>query len=39
MSTDAGQVYLKRNVMIEPLFNQWYAWSYLIAPATAALPH
>ncbi|MGH1392475.1 MAG: thioester reductase domain-containing protein [Trichormus sp.] len=31
------QVYLKPNVIIEPLFNQWYAWSYLISPATAAM--
>lgn len=23
--------------MIEPLFNQWYAWSYLISPATSAM--
>ncbi|MFG6107724.1 MBL fold metallo-hydrolase [Leptothoe sp. EHU-05/26/07-4] len=30
-------VYLKQNVMVEPLFNQWYAWSYLIAPACAAM--
>ncbi|NET07738.1 MAG: NAD-dependent epimerase/dehydratase family protein [Symploca sp. SIO2B6] len=30
-------VYLKPNVIIEPLFNQWYAWSYLISPATAAV--
>jgi L-ascorbate metabolism protein UlaG (beta-lactamase superfamily) len=37
MSTDADKVYLKRNVMMEPLFNQWYAWSYLIAPATASM--
>lgn len=29
-------VYLKPNVIVEPLFNQWYAWSYLISPATAA---
>ena len=28
--------YLKPNVILEPLFNQWYAWSYLISPATAA---
>ena len=32
-----GQVYLKPNVVAEPLFNQWYAWSSLIAPATAAM--
>jgi L-ascorbate metabolism protein UlaG (beta-lactamase superfamily) len=30
-------MYLKQNVLIEPLFNQWYAWSYLIPPAQAAL--
>ena len=30
------QLYLKPNVIAEPLFNQWYAWSYLIPPATAA---
>lgn len=31
------EVYLKQNVVAEPLFNQWYAWSGLINPATAAL--
>jgi L-ascorbate metabolism protein UlaG (beta-lactamase superfamily) len=31
------KLYLKQNVVIEPLFNQWYAWSYLISPATAAM--
>ena len=30
-------LYLKQNLMAEPLFNQWYAWSNLIAPATAAM--
>ena len=29
-------LYLKPNVIAEPLFNQWYAWSYLIPPATTA---
>jgi L-ascorbate metabolism protein UlaG (beta-lactamase superfamily) len=29
--------YLKPNVIVEPLFNQWYAWSYLIPPVTASL--
>src|SRR5262249_47138575 len=29
--------YLRQNVKIEPLFNQWYAWAHLIAPATAAM--
>lgn len=33
---DAG-VYLKHNVVAEPLFNQWHAWSYLIPPAPAAM--
>ena len=30
-------VYLKPNTVIEPLFDQWYAWSHLISPATAAM--
>ncbi len=30
-------LYLKQNVAVEPLYNQWYAWWYLIAPATAPL--
>src|SRR5580658_45990 len=34
---DTTPVYLKRNALIEPLFNQWYAWSYLLSPATAAM--
>ena len=29
--------YLKPNVLVEPLFNQWYAWSNLIAPATSSM--
>jgi len=29
-------LYLKQNVQIEPLVDQWYAWSHLIPPATAA---
>jgi len=28
--------YLKEEVYFEPLFNHWYAWSYLLPPATAA---
>ena len=31
------KLYLKPNVKAEPLFNQWYAWTYLIAPASAAM--
>lgn len=30
-------LYLRQNVQCEPLFNQWYAWPHLIAPATAAM--
>ena len=29
--------YLKPNVVVEPLVQGWYAWSHLIAPATAAM--
>jgi len=29
--------YLKPNVSIEPLYNQWYAWWYLIPPQTAPM--
>jgi L-ascorbate metabolism protein UlaG (beta-lactamase superfamily) len=31
------KVYLKLNVVIEPLVDNWYAWSHLISPATAAM--
>lgn len=30
------ELYLRQNVQVEPLADQWYAWSYLIPPATAA---
>lgn len=30
-------VYLKPNVVIEPLIERWYAWSHLISPSTASL--
>lgn len=30
-------LYLKQNVALEPLYNHWYAWIYLLAPATAPL--
>lgn len=30
-------VYLKPNVVIEPLVEKWYAWAHLISPATAAM--
>ncbi|SRR5579871_717285 len=28
--------YLRSNIQIEPLVDQWYAWPHLIAPATSA---
>ena len=31
------QVYLKPDLVIEPLFNNWYAGSNLISPATSAM--
>lgn len=37
MITESDPVYLKQNVLAEPLFNQWYAWPYLLSPATAAM--
>ena len=30
-------VYLRPNVVAEPLFNDWYAWAYLVSPVTAAM--
>ncbi len=30
-------VYLKGNVLVEPLFNQWPAWPLLIPPASSAM--
>lgn len=30
-------LYLKPNVVIEPLVDRWFAWSHLISPATAAM--
>jgi len=35
--TDLDMVYLKPNVVPEPLFAGWYAWSHLISPATSAM--
>ncbi len=29
-------VFVKPNIVIEPLIKKWYAWSHLISPATAA---
>jgi L-ascorbate metabolism protein UlaG (beta-lactamase superfamily) len=32
----AQKLYLKPNVLVEPLVDRWYAWAHLIPPATAA---
>lgn len=29
--------YAKPNLVFEPLFDRWYAWSHLISPATSAM--
>lgn len=31
------KMFLKPNVVIEPLVDNWYAWSHLVSPATAAM--
>jgi L-ascorbate metabolism protein UlaG (beta-lactamase superfamily) len=31
------RVYLKPNVVLEPLIERWYAWSHLVSPATLAM--
>jgi L-ascorbate metabolism protein UlaG (beta-lactamase superfamily) len=35
--TDNDLVYIRPNLAIEPLVDNWYAWSHLISPATCAL--
>ncbi|HSN86611.1 MAG TPA: hypothetical protein VL025_07620 [Thermoanaerobaculia bacterium] len=30
------KLYLRPNVVAEPLVDHWYAWSHLIPPVTAA---
>lgn len=30
------KLYLKPNVVVEPLIDRWYAWAHLLSPATAA---
>jgi L-ascorbate metabolism protein UlaG (beta-lactamase superfamily) len=34
MNATGENVYLKPNVLVEPLINQWYAWPYLLSPVT-----
>ena len=36
-SMSGTPLYLKPNVYMEPLINQWYAWSFLVAPHTYAM--
>jgi len=35
--SDKTPVFLKANVVVEPLVMRWYAWTHLISPATAAM--
>jgi len=32
-----AKIYLKPNVVFEPLVDGWYAWSHLVSPATCAM--
>jgi len=31
------EYFLKQNIQAEPLVNNWYAWLYLVSPATASM--
>jgi L-ascorbate metabolism protein UlaG (beta-lactamase superfamily) len=33
----SNNVYFKQNILVEPLFNRWYAWANLIPPVSAAM--
>lgn len=33
---NSGKLYLREDVYFEPLWNQWYAWPYLLPPVTGA---
>src|SRR5437764_11353174 len=35
--TSTERLYLRRNVVVEPLVDQWYAWPHLIPPVTTAM--
>lgn len=35
--SDKEVFYLRPNAVVEPLFNQWYAWGMLIPPQTASM--
>ncbi|HEY4387861.1 MAG TPA: hypothetical protein VGN34_25710, partial [Ktedonobacteraceae bacterium] len=32
-----SKLYLRQNVVVEPLVDQWYAWSHILSPATASM--
>ena len=32
-----NEMYLKPNILAEPLINGWYAWPYLLSPATGSM--
>ena len=34
---ESEELYLKPNVIAQPLFQSWYAWTHLIAPCTSAM--
>lgn len=34
---DLEPLYLRGNVVLEPLFSRWYVWSHLVSPMTAPL--
>jgi L-ascorbate metabolism protein UlaG (beta-lactamase superfamily) len=37
LSRQSNDIYLRPDVVLEPLFARWYAWVQLISPVTAAL--
>jgi L-ascorbate metabolism protein UlaG (beta-lactamase superfamily) len=37
MDTEETMKYLKKNVAFEPLICRWYAWPFLVSPATFAM--
>jgi L-ascorbate metabolism protein UlaG (beta-lactamase superfamily) len=36
MDNHLEKLYLRQNIQVEPLIDQWYAWPHLVPPATAA---
>lgn len=37
MKMSEEKLYLKKNIQLEPLVNQWYAWIHLISPVPASM--